>query len=265
MGAFREMTSASTYVDLETAKSASGVRIATVGGVPSPWSESAKALFRLHGVPFVAVRMMPGDKTVKEWTRTRNAPAVMYENEPARAGWAEILELAERLAPPSAKSLVPTEPNDRVRMFGLAHEVLGEGGLLWSGRLATIDASFETNGARGFPSMVAGYLSKKYGYAKERMPAALRRVEEVWSLLTDTLGSREYFFFDDRPSALDVYVATALNLFDVPTEEQCPGLFPPMRVGFESMRGSAVTPPPASLLALRERMYTRHLGYPIEV
>lgn len=274
MGGFAAKTSASgvtiarmatTYVDLETAKSTSGVRIATVGGVPSPWSESAKALFQLHGIPFVAVRMMPGDKTVKEWTRTRNAPAVMYENEPARAGWAEILELAERLAPPSSKSLVPTNPIDRVTMFGLAHETLGEGGILWSSRLATIDASLETNGERGFPSMVAGYLSKKYGYAKERMPLALRRVQEGWQVLAETLGTREYFFFDDRPSALDVYVATAVNLFDFPTEEQCPGIFPPMRAGFESMRGSSVAPPPSSLVALRDRMYARHLGFPIEV
>lgn len=259
------MTSASRYVDLDTAKSATGVRIATVGGVPSPWSESAKALFALHDIPFVAVRMMPGDKSVKEWTRTRNAPAVMYENEPARAGWAEILELAERLAPPSSRSLVPSDPSSRVRMFGLAHETLGEGGILWSSRLAMIDASLETNGARGFPSMVAGYLSKKYGYAKERVPSALRRVEEGWQLLADALEDREYFFFDDRPSALDVYVATTVNLFEVPTEEQCPGIFPPMRAGFESMRGSAVAAPPPSLVALRDRMYSRHLGLPIEV
>jgi glutathione S-transferase len=254
----------SEYVDLEIAKSASGVRIATVGGVPSPWSESAKAIFRLHGIPFVAVRLMPGDKTVKEWTRTRNAPAVMYDAEPARSGWGEILELAERIAPASSKSLVPATPADRVRMFGLAHETVGDGGLLWSSRLAGIDASFASDGARGFPSMVASYLSKKYGYVKERVPAAVRRVEESWSLLAEALGSREYFFFDDRPSALDIYVATSVNLFEVPTEEQCPEFFPPMRAGFESMKGSIAGPPP-SLVALRDRMYSRHLPPTIDV
>src|SRR5688572_23898712 len=108
MGALTAMTSASEYVDLETAKSTSGVRLVTVGGIPSPWSESVKGLLRLSNVPFVAVRLMPGDKSVREWTRSRNAPVVMVDGEPPRTGWAEILELVERIAPADAKSLVPS-------------------------------------------------------------------------------------------------------------------------------------------------------------
>src|SRR5688572_13327844 len=94
----------SEYVDLEVAKSTTGVRLVTIGGIPSPWSESAKGLLRLSKVPFVAVRLMPTDKEVRAWTRSRNAPVVMIEGEPPRTGWAEILELVERIAPPDAKS-----------------------------------------------------------------------------------------------------------------------------------------------------------------
>jgi glutathione S-transferase len=253
----------SEYVDLEVARSASGVRLVTVGGIPSPWSESAKGLLRLAKIPFVAVRLMPGDKTVREWTRERNAPVVMLDGEPPRAGWAEILELVERIAPPDAKSLVPSAANDRVRFFGLAHELMGEGGLLWSARLLAVHAGLESNGTRGFPTMVATYLAKKYGYAKERVEPAKARITETWALLAETLGDRAWLFFEDRPSALDVYVACAMNIFLVPPEDRCV-IFPPIRAAFESMRG-AVEDPPAPLVALRDRVYERHLPMPIEV
>jgi glutathione S-transferase len=257
------MTSASEYVDLETAKTTSGVRLVTIAGVPSPWSEAVKGLLRLSKVPFVAVRLMPTDKEVRAWTRSRNAPVVMIEGEPPRTGWAEILELVERIAAPDAKSLLPSAANDRVRFYGLAHEVLGEGGLLWSARLLAIHAGIESDGARGFPTMIATYLAKKYGYTKERVEPAKTRIAEGWALLTEALGDREYFFFDDRPSALDVYVACALNLFLVPSEDRC-AMWPPVRATFESMRGTVPDPPP-TIVTLRDRMYERHLPLPIEV
>lgn len=257
------MTSASEYVDLETAKSASGARLVTVGGIPSPWSESVKGLLRLSNVPFVAVRLMPGDKDVRAWTRARNAPVLMVDDEPARTGWAEILELVERIAPANAKALVPSSADDRVRFYGLAHELMGEGGLLWSARLLAIHAGLESDGTRGFPTMIATYLGKKYGYAKERVEPAKKRIDEGWALLSGALGDREYFYFDDRPSALDVYVACALNIFLVPPEDRC-AMWPPIRAAFESMRGTVADPPP-SIVALRDRMYERHLPKTIEV
>lgn len=279
MGALTAMTSASEYVDLETAKNASGARLVTVGGIPSPWSESVKGLLRLSNVPFVAVRLMPGDKEVREWTRARNAPVLVVDGDPPRTGWAEILELVERIAPPDAKALVPSSASDRVRFYGLAHELMGEGGLLWSSRLLAIHAGIESDGTRGFPTMIAGYLGKKYGYAKERVEPAKRRIAEGWALLSEALGGREYFFFDDRPggacddvspcepargpSALDVYVACALNIFIVPPEDRC-AMWPPIRAAFESMRGTVDDPPP-SIVALRDRMYERHLPKTIEV
>lgn len=263
MGPFEPMTSASEYVDLETAKKTSGVRLVTVGGIPSPWSESVKGLLRLSKVPFVCVRLMPTDKEVREWTRARNAPVLMLEGEPPRTGWAEILELVERIAPPEAKSLVPSSAKDRARFYGLAHEVMGEGGLLWSARLLAIHSGLETEGARGFPPMIAAYLGKKYGYAKERIERAKTRIGEVWSLLAEELGDRDHFFFGDRPSALDVYVTCAMNLFIVPPEERC-AMWPPIRQTFETMRGTVPEPPP-SVVALTERMYERYLPKVIEV
>ena len=247
------------FVELEVAKAARGLRLVTVGGIPSPWSEAAKALFVCKQIPFVAVRLNPGDKEVRKWTRSANAPAAMYEDEPAKTGWAEILELGERLAP--ERSLVPAGPQDRIRFFGLAHEVMGAGGLLWCSRLLTIQAGIESDGARGFPPFVGRYLGERYGLSKAELSRAQVRVNEALELLVETLGAREYFF-GDKLSALDLYAAAAMNTFAPMSEELCP-MLPPIRSAFESMQSELPALP--TLLAHRQRIYEQHLELPIRV
>jgi glutathione S-transferase len=247
-----------TFVDLETAKKARGMRLVVLANVPSPWSEAAKAIFHLKRLPFVAVRLGPGDRAVKEWTRVRNAPVAIYDDEPARTGWAEILELAERVAP--GPSLVPKSPGERVRMFGLAHEVMGEGGLIWSGRLLTVDAGLRSGGATGFPVPIAEYLGKRYGYYEGCAAGALERLNDVLSLLREALAGREYYF-GTTPTALDIYSAAAMNLLAPLPDDQCQ-LLPPIREAFESTRKEHGGPP-EELVAHRDRLYERHLELPI--
>ena len=254
------MPSPTTFVDLETARAARGVRLVVAADIPSPWSEAAKGIFRVKGAPFVCVRLAFADKEVRSWTRARNAPAAMFDSEPARTGWADILELAERITP--SPSLVPAAPDARVRMFGLAHEVMGEGGLLWSGRLLAIHHGLESDGARGFPPMVGGYLGKRYGYAKDRIGLARQRIAESWKLLAEALGDRLYYF-GDQVTAVDVYSAAAVNIFDLPSEQDCP-MLPLFRAAFASVRDDADPVPPA-LIAHRDRMYARHLELPIQM
>jgi glutathione S-transferase len=245
------------FVELEVAEAAKGLRLVVAGGIPSPWSEAAKAVFRVKDVPHVLVRLVPGDKAVRKWTRARNVPVAMYDDEPARTGWADILELAERIGP--SVSLVPERPEERVRMFGLAHEVLGEGGLVWSGRILTIHEGLRTEGARGFPTFVAGYLGPRYGYSAERVALAKTRVEQAFSLLRDALGKGPYYF-GDRLTALDLYSAAAMNTFDPFPEELCP-MMPPIRAAFESMKGEISIP--GEILEHRQRVYEQHMGLPI--
>ena len=247
------------FVELEAAQSARGLRLAVAGGIPSPWSEAAKGLFRVKGVPHVLVRMMPGDKAVRKWTRARNVPAAMYDDEPARTGWGDILELAERLGPDVP--LVPTDADARVRLYGLSHEIMGEGGLLWSGRLMTIEAGLRTGGTQGFPTFVAEYLGPRYGYLAERVSVARTRVQQGLALLTSALGAGPYYF-GDTLTALDLYSAAAMNAFDPFPEEQCP-MLPPIRAAFESMKGEMPVPP--ELIAHRQRVYEAHLGLPLRL
>ena len=247
-----------SYVDLETARAAGGLRLVTLAGVPSPWAEAAKGIFHLDQVPFVAVKLGPKDQALKEWARADNAPVAIYENEPQRTGWAAILELAERLSP--APTLIPKNVEYRVRHYGLCHEVMGEGGLQWSSRLLSVHAGITSNGERGFHPRAAAYLGARYGYREEKIDETKKRFEEGAALLVKTLGARDYYI-GEAPTALDVYSAAALNTLVPLPNEVCP-IAPPIRAAFESM-SVEYKDMLAPLAAHRDRMYERHLGLPI--
>src|SRR5204862_4829445 len=136
------------FVDLATARAARGVRLVVSGAIPSPWSEAAKGIFHLKRIPVLAVRFRRADDELAAWTGARNVPVLLHDDDPPRTGWAEILALAERLEP--HPPLAPRDDERRVRLFGLAHELAGEGGLGWSSRLLMIDGGLTSEGVRGF-------------------------------------------------------------------------------------------------------------------
>ena len=160
------------FVELEEARQASGLRVVIATNVPSPWSQAALGIFDMKGLDYLVVRFKRTDEEIKRWTGTRNAPAVLFDDEPPRTGWAEIVALGERLG--GRVSLVPEDDERRVRMFGLSHEILGEGGLGWNVRLLLTHSSLTTDGRAGWPKPVAEYLAPRYGYAPERAPRHAR-------------------------------------------------------------------------------------------
>ena len=60
------------FVDLETAKASSGVRLVMLKGAPSPWSQAAKAIFQVKGVDVLGVWSVPGDQALRAWTGMPN-------------------------------------------------------------------------------------------------------------------------------------------------------------------------------------------------
>ena len=136
------------FVELEAAKTRPGMRLVSVGGVPSPWSEAAKGILHVKRIPHVGVRLTSGDAAIAEWTGCDNAPVALFEDEAPRSGWAEILLLAERLAP--TPRLIPEDPDERALLFGLAFEICGEDGFGWCRRLQGIVSTLEGE-ATGFP------------------------------------------------------------------------------------------------------------------
>jgi glutathione S-transferase len=215
------------YVDLEVARAAPGIRMVVASSVPSPWTEAAKGVFRLAGLPVKAVRGTDM-KAVAAWIGVDNVPAVVFGAEPVRTSWAAIVGLAARLAP---GTILPDDPAARADVFGAIELVAGDEGIGWSTRLAMVHAGLVSDGARGFRAPVSAYLARRYGYVVEDAPHLVDRVTRRFALLRERLGTRDYFG-GASPNALDVYVATFLTLLAPISEEACPAMRASLRTAF---------------------------------
>jgi len=250
-------------VSIGEARELPGLRLLVLQGVPSPWSQAAKAILRVKQLPYTLVHRSAEDApgALEAWTGQASFPAAMFERERPRSGWAEILLLAERLAP--APALVPADPEQRALCFGLAHEICGEMGLGWCRRLESVAAGMQ----RTPPDPIAVWLGGKYGYSPESAALAPGRVYDVLGLLAELLAQSQARggsgLLGSELSALDLYWATFCNLVSPLPSELLP-LPPRLRPMFTS-------PDPAvhellaksGLLALRDRIYREHLELPV--
>ena len=252
------------FVGLEEARQASGLRLVIATNVPSPWSQAAMGVFDMKGLDYLAVRFRRTDEEIRQWTGARNVPVVLFDDEPPRTGWAEIVTLGERLG--GRLSLVPDDDDRRVRMFGLSHEILGEGGLGWNVRLLVTHASLTTDGRTGWPKPVAEYLAPRYGYAPDRVQATRARAIGILrlldALLAESRSQGHAYFLGSTPTALDLHVAVTLGTIWPLPEEQCP-MLPPIRHAFETLDQEVKAAVSPALLAHRAQMFSRHLVLPV--
>ena len=250
------------FVSVEDAKQGSGLRVVMVGMVPSPWGEAAKGILYHKKIPYVAARLTAEGPAVKEWTGHDSAPIAVYENEAPRTGWAEILLLAERLAP--TPSLIPPSPEDRALLFGLSHEICGEGGVGWARRLHGVHVSLAGGG--GFPPPIAQYLGAKYGYRGDNGEAAGKRVIALLGMFARRLaqqrqrGSR--YLIGDTFTAADIYLATFMGLFAPLPNDLCP-MPDPFRAAFSMMDDATRAALDPILLEHRDEIYKQHLELPL--
>ncbi len=250
---------------LEEARSTTGLKLVVAASLPSPWSEAAKGILHIRGVDALLVRFSSTDKAVREWMGWHNVPVLLADGEPIRTHWTEILETAERLAADKGSpSLVPSDEDERMRLFGLAHELLGENGLVWSGRLLAVHRGLETEGREGFPLRIAQYLAPKYGYAPQRVDAARARVRSLFDRFARLLAGRTYAL-GGALTALDVYIATAIGPFAPLSEELCPDTHPIVRHAFATASPDLFSAIPPVLVAHRDRIYAKHLELPVRL
>lgn len=248
-----------TYLSTEDAIARPGLRMVVVGGVPSPWGEAAKGILHMKGIDWIAVRLAYDDEPLRQWAGQRSGPIAIYDKEPPRSGWVEILLLAERLAP--EPSLLPTDAAERAAMFGLAHEICGQQGLGWTRRLQLIHAG-------AFGPQGDQYLGRKYGYSPDAGAAAATRVAAVLRMLAARLEAQRRsgspYYLGTSPTAVDIYSATMMALFRPLPPEHCP-----MN---EARRSAFAMPDPTIdaaldpiLLEHRDMMYARHLELPLSL
>ena len=240
------------YIEVEDAIERKGLRLVLTTGVPGPWGESAKGVLAVKGIDYVPVRQTAGtaDDRLIEWTRQSSAPVAMFDDERPRSGWADILLLAERLQPEPA--LIPDDASERALMFGLCHEICGEQGLGWSRRIALL---------AGMPGSGPDSMPHKYGIADGSSPdQANARTTAILSMLAGQLErSGGPYLMGGALRAPDIYWAAFSNLIEPLPPEKSP--MPDfIRNSYSSWEGDC----PASLLALRDRVFEQHLGLPQE-
>jgi len=248
------------FVNLEEARSARGLRLVVTAGVPSPWSETAKGCFDVKGIDYLAVRLTPRDADTRAWTNRHNAPVAMYDDEPPRSGWAEIVALAERLR--ADVPLVPRSSDDRTAMWGIAHEVLGEGGLVWSLRIEAIHQGLSTDGARGFPARAARYLAARYGYDPARVDEARARIRSTLAMLAGRLSDGRRYLAGGALSAADICLAAALGVLVPLPPADCP-MLPDFRRAYETWSPEIAAAAAPALVAHRDFIYRQHLVLPV--
>lgn len=243
-----------------------GMRLVLLEGLPSPWSQAAKGIFELKKIPYLHARATSDDPPglLREWTGQDSFPVAAWESEPPRSGWAEILLLAERIAP--NPPLIPLDDIDRSLFFGLAHEICGEMGLGWCRRLVAIHEGLRANPT----SLFLQHLGRKYGYrSPEVVPPARSRVVSILRQLDSLLDVRQrsgegFFFFGSQLTALDVYWAAFSNFIEPLPADLCPmpeALRPFFMASDEETR-AAFTP---TLRSHRDFIFHDHLGLPMDL
>ena len=250
------------YLSIEQARELHGLRLVLSRGVPGPWGEAAKALFRLRQVAFTPVEQIPGADNAElvAWTGHRNAPIALYENEAPRVRWLEILDLAQRLG--SGQSLVPEEISERMFMVGLINEIAGEGGLAWNARLLMFDAGVKAQG----PEAAGNPMYAEYQYDPGAIEASKTRIEGFLAYLAQhikaqrDLGSR--YLVGDGFTAADVYWAYFSNMLETLPPEQCPAPDGLRRV-WGVLAASIVGYDPV-LIEQRDAVFAAHLQLPME-
>lgn len=250
------------YVDLAQAREMTGLRLVCVKGLPSPWSVAARAIFTLKRVDFVPVAQAGGQDNPElvEWTRHRNAPVAIYNDEAPRVRWLEIVHLAERLG--SGPSLIPTDINDRMAMVGLTSEMAEPHGFAWNGRLLMMKMMHDAmgDGALEMP------LFKDYGYSVEAASGATTLTREFLQMLSARLEAQKAkgsdYLFGTSLTAADVYWAYFSLLMHPMTPDENP-MPDQMRQTWEAI-GSIIGDYNPIVIEHRDRVFEKHLTLPID-
>jgi glutathione S-transferase len=249
------------YLTIAEAREASGLRLVGLRGVPSPWTEAARGLFHVKGLDcsYAARGRDEPEDALVQWAGDSSIPVVAWNREPLRTGWAEILLLAERLAPEPA--LIPADAEARVELFGLGHEICGEMGLGWCLRLMMIQRSLGHGGGPAFPPAVANHLAGKYGFNAHAARQAHARVLEILHMLDERLA-RHACLIGDSLTAADVYWATFANLLTPLPEAELPAM-PMIRQIYESADDDVLAAVTDRLRQHQRSVYERYLQLPV--
>lgn len=239
-----------------------GLRLVLVRGVPSPWSQAAKAILEIKGLPYVAAPLDVGAENaeIAAWSGQNSAPVVAWQGEKPINRWLDILLLAERLVP--APALLPANPLQRALAIGLGHEMLGERGIAWNRRLQMFAGAVASGNAGRLAPLV-----DKYGFDAADAAAAGGRIAATLRALAAQLKAQQArgvpFLVGEALSAADIYWVAVANIIAPLPAAQCP-MREASRAAFTASDPAIVAAPDPVLVEHRDRMFKAHFRDPME-
>ena len=255
------------YVSVKDARNMSGMRV-VLPPAPGPWAESIKGILHVKQIPFVPVLHEVGTASLelREWTAQTSSPVLAWNDERPRTIWNDQLFLAERLAP--QPRLIPEAIDERALMFGMANELMGETGLIWSLRVLAINRGQTNLRLNQTARAMVDFLASKYqhGLPDEAQRAAIRAAQVI-TLFDQRLeqqrsrGSR--FLIGERLTALDIYWSASAAMLQPLPPELCdmPGWLRTTYTANDPRVVAAITP---ALLAHRDFIYREYLKLPLD-
>ncbi len=250
-------------IDFETAKTADGLRMTVVKGVPNPWGEAVRNIFFVKQLPWQAVYHDPFNQEMAEWFASSSAPSVVHDQEAPVSHWQDILTLAERLNP--TVNLLPESEADKEKTLEFCKLVCDPEGLNWYRRLNIIDKGLKGEEG-GFDKPIAQYLASKYGYQSDEVEGYHSKIITLLNLFTDRLETQQaqgsHFLVGDSLTAADFYLAASISNLKPLPENQCK-MFPPMRAVFGYLDQPLADALSDTLIKHRDFIYSNYVELPI--
>jgi len=246
------------YHSVAEARDMPGLRLVLTEGMPGPWAEAAKSILNYKDIEFIPVSQTAGEanEDLRDWTGQTTAPVAVYNDEPVRYTWLDILMLAERLAP--EKPLLPAELEQRALVVGLSREVAGEDGLGWNRRHYMLSPAM----AMDEPPEGMLRMARKYGWSESALQRAAGRIGDILAYFAGRLEAGDYIV-GDSVTAVDFYLANFMGIFRP--------LSPEMNPMPEFLRRIYSEPVPElegflsdALFKHRDMMYERYIDTPLE-
>lgn len=258
------------YREAEEARHLPGLKLVLTTGVPGPWGESAKKVLEYKGIDYVPVAQHASrpNESLVAWTGIRNAPILIYEDEPPRTNYQDIVAFAERLQP--TPRLIPQEPEARLLCFGISAEICGEGGFGWKRRHVMRGAHAARPAEAppvGNPGLDRKIMAKAYGGTEAEVEDSPRYLAAMLDALATRLetqkarGSR--YFVGDSVTACDIHWACFSALLD-PLPHEVNPMPDWLRVSYSYLGPVLENHKHSILLEHRNNMFEQHLGLPLD-
>jgi glutathione S-transferase len=254
------------WLTLQQALAASGLRVAPVrAGLPSPWSEFARACFHVKRIPYSLVDARDADRSfasVKTLTGQESLPIVFWNDERPRSNWLEQLTLAERIS--ADPRLLPDDTFARAKVVGLIAELCSDAGFGWHRRVMMIGRLLTETAFGERERNIGQYLAKKYQHNTDSVEASTKRCEEIISTFAGLRTTDHEYLLGPNLTALDLAWAAFAALIQPLPEDLCP-MKPLWRDLYTWTPFATLGPRVKALLSLRERIYADLLPLPIDV